>query len=158
MKPRYLFNDALFMILKLFLGGGIIIGVSIHMAVTSRDAANMTLVALVSVVVAVLGAVIYSNIRYCLLDEKGITFYYRFKKQSFVSWESITRVKKQDYGTTRGRERYFIIYNDKYCVEPISSSDVNEDDFARGIRYALREDTAFFEYLSHYRADLKIEW
>ncbi len=158
MKPKYLLNDALFMILKLFFAGGIIIGVSIHMAVTSRDTANFVLVAFVSVVVAVLGAVIYSNIRYCLLDEKGITFYYRFKKQTFVSWESITRVEKRDYSTARVRDRDFVIYNDKYFVKPLSSSDINEGNFGRGFRYAWKEDETFAKYLSYYREDLKIEW
>ena len=158
MKPKYLINDALFAVLKLFFAGGIIIGVSIHMAITSRDVANKTLVGLVSVVVAVLGAVIYSYLRYCRFDEKGITFYHRFKKECFVSWESITRVEFQEYGTGRGMDKLFVIYNDEYFSEPASASDVNEEKYARGLRLKLKENEVFSNYLSHYREDLKIEY
>ena len=80
------------MILKLVIGGGVIFGVSIHMAITSRDTANFALVGFVAIVVFVLGAVIYSNIRCCKLDEKGITFYYRFKKTDSTMEISVRKV------------------------------------------------------------------
>ena len=157
MKPKYLMQEAISWALRLVIGGAVIIGVSIHMALSDSNSANIALIAVASAVVAVLGAFIISRIRYCRLDENGITFYCRFKKESFVSWKSITDVKSYFCGRGRGFEKNMIIFNDEYNAEPVSPADINEEDCARGFRILFGNDSIFAEYLKHYRGDIEIK-
>lgn len=157
MKPKYLFQEALWWLLRLLIGGAVIIGVSVHMALSESNSANIALVIVALVIVAVLGAFVISRLRYCLLDKNGITFYCCFRKEAFVSWDSITEVKNYFYGRGRGFERNIIIYNDKYSVDPVSPTDINDVDCARGFRVIMGSDKIFAEYLKHYREELEIK-
>lgn len=155
MKPKYLFQEAISWLLRLVIGGAVIIGASLHMALSERESTNIILVAVVSAVVLVFGAYTVANLRYCYIDEKGITFFERFKRTSFVSWESITKTEFRQYGRGRGYEEYILVYNDEGFKEPLSPSDINTEGFAHGFRVTFKSDNAFYEQLAYYREDLK---
>lgn len=150
MKPKYLMQDALASAIFLAVFGVVSVAVSIHMA-------DVTMVVITAALVLLLGVTTYVNLSYCLLDERGITFFRRFKPTDFVSWESITKAERRQYGHGRGRVILVLIYNDDFCADPLSSVDANNENYARAFRVAFGSDTAFAEYLSHYRNDLEIE-
>lgn len=137
--------------------GILVIAVSVNMALSSPGTKDIAVVAIASVAIFVLAIYSVSNCRYCYLDEKGITFYYRFKPESFVSWESITEVNRIESGFGRTYQKNIVVFNDEYSVKPLSPSDINEEKYARGFLVRMSNDEIFAEYLSHYRNDLKIE-
>lgn len=158
MKPKYLMQEAIADAVWLIAFGIAVIAVSLNMAFSTVETKDIVLVVIASAAVLVLAAHSIKNCRYCLLDEKGITFYLRFKPDTFVSWESITEVKCFEHGFGRSYQKNILVFNDKYSVQPLSPSDINEENYARGFLVRLSNDESFAEYLSHYRADLKIEY
>ncbi len=157
MKPKYLMQDALSSAILLVVLSIAVIAVSVHMAFSPNDTADATLVVISALLVLAVGIKTYFDISYCLLDEKGIKFFLRFKQTDFVSWESITKIERRQYGHGRGRAILVLIYSDEFCAEPLSPVDANSENYARAFRVAFGSDAAFAEYLSHYRSDLKME-
>ena len=100
----------------------------------------------------------HKKLQILLPRRKGYNLYLRFKPDTFVSWERITEVKCFEHGFGRSYQKNILVFNDKYSVQPLSPSDINEENYARGFLVRLSNDESFAEYLSHYRADLKIEY
>lgn len=143
-------------ILKLISFGVLAIVMSVAMF-RSGDTKETLIIGIVVFLMFFLAVKILRELKYCLLDEKGITFFFNFKKHSFVSWESIKKVELRQYGHGRWREDRVIIYNDEYSKELISNSDDFEDGVARSFCKTMGSDSVFSEYLKYYRPDLKIE-